>query len=499
MIQLIDLLDEKKINDNYLKKIYYFCCIIGGYESIDYMMHLLVYNISKSIMIDLSFYYFKEFDFNLLLENTKKNKHLYSLKEIDIFNKFIDKIKNNKIINKFNRYDLNLSKNKIDEIEFLFENSVTFRGYNQHINHHKVFIGNFRDYGRTTDFIINNQDILFLKKLKQKFSKDFIKAFTIYFQSYQMFHFNKFFYMNHQSLVGEKNICVKGIYNKDCKPRENEYFTNISTSVQNYGDCREINIIYNLYHLFDEMKEFIKAFEKNDFNKMENLIMNQIRLFSLGTMFDGRLTQPFNNIKYYYEYDYNKLKKNDILTKKEKMSLNIIDGKRFFRLENHNVNISFNFNNNNYTMKMKDLLYNKYNVNFNMNNKFDALYLSDYILDGINVFLKKEKTKSGRYYLDLGSNYFNNMVDQVALFEYNLFKNTRIEENINSDMLYYLSEPFYFSNNIFNINKFIIEREGNMFNLRKKYFNKNNKIYRYKKEANDLLVKYFLMEDINIK
>ena len=104
MLQLIDLLDEKKIDDNYLKKIYYFCCIIGGYESIDYMMHLLVYNISKSISIDLSLYRFKEFDFDKLLEKTKNNKELYSLKEIDIFNNFISKIKNNKKNNKYNDF-----------------------------------------------------------------------------------------------------------------------------------------------------------------------------------------------------------------------------------------------------------------------------------------------------------------------------------------------------------------------------------------------------------
>ena len=77
-----------------------------------------------------------------------------------------------------------LPKNKMMEIIYLYKNSITFRGYSQQINHHKVFIGNFRDYGRTTDFIINNQDILFLKKIKQKFGKDFIKAFTIYFQKH---------------------------------------------------------------------------------------------------------------------------------------------------------------------------------------------------------------------------------------------------------------------------------------------------------------------------
>jgi hypothetical protein len=31
--------------------------MVGGYESIDYLVHLLVYKISKSIEIDLSLYY----------------------------------------------------------------------------------------------------------------------------------------------------------------------------------------------------------------------------------------------------------------------------------------------------------------------------------------------------------------------------------------------------------------------------------------------------------
>ena len=54
--QLINILKNDN-SDEYLLFIYYTCCILGGYESIDYLIHLLVSNIIKCIKVDLSLYY----------------------------------------------------------------------------------------------------------------------------------------------------------------------------------------------------------------------------------------------------------------------------------------------------------------------------------------------------------------------------------------------------------------------------------------------------------
>ena len=80
-LQLLLLLDPTKINDKYLLKIYYFCCLIGGGESIDYYIHKLCKYISQSIKLNLNYYYYKKFNFDILLKTTKVNKKFYTKEE----------------------------------------------------------------------------------------------------------------------------------------------------------------------------------------------------------------------------------------------------------------------------------------------------------------------------------------------------------------------------------------------------------------------------------
>ncbi len=55
--QLINIIDSNNNSEEYLLFIYYTCCILGGYDSIDYLIHLLVFNIIKCINVDLELYY----------------------------------------------------------------------------------------------------------------------------------------------------------------------------------------------------------------------------------------------------------------------------------------------------------------------------------------------------------------------------------------------------------------------------------------------------------
>ena len=76
-------------------------------------MHKLVYKISKTIKINLQLYYYEEFSFEKLLKDTEKYKHLHSNKNIEIFNDFISKIKDNNIESYF-------SVNEYQKITLIF-------------------------------------------------------------------------------------------------------------------------------------------------------------------------------------------------------------------------------------------------------------------------------------------------------------------------------------------------------------------------------------------
>ncbi len=63
--QLISLLEvDDDLNNQKLEIIFYVCCILGGYDSIDYLIHLLVFNITDYINIDLTLYH--PFKINIL-------------------------------------------------------------------------------------------------------------------------------------------------------------------------------------------------------------------------------------------------------------------------------------------------------------------------------------------------------------------------------------------------------------------------------------------------
>ena len=67
--QLISIIGKYNDTDEYLLFIYYTCCMLGGYESIDHLIHLLVKNIRNVIYIDITLYYpYAHILFLLLIE-----------------------------------------------------------------------------------------------------------------------------------------------------------------------------------------------------------------------------------------------------------------------------------------------------------------------------------------------------------------------------------------------------------------------------------------------
>ena len=480
-LQLIDLLDAEKINDKYLKKIYYFCCIIGGGDSIDYYMHKLVYKISRSIKINLQLYYYKEFSFEKIINNTEKYKNLHNEKNIQIFKNFINKIKDNNINNKFieNKYQ--------KENQIIYDNSVNFRGFNQVINFNKVYQGNLCEYGRVNNYYINLKDIFILNKLKEIYKEKIETVIQCYLQIYQVFHILNLFYYNHSSLFIERNICIDyENYDTNCLKRTHKFKSNITSCLENYGDCREINLIKNLLMLIEEFDNFLKLFEKEDFEKIEEMIINQTRLISLDIYIKGHLEKPLPYVsKYLYNDEY--LDENDKLNKAEMNKLKIIKGKKMIFLENHVLNININLKSN--KLILHDLLYKENNLIFDKDNIYDYLYSADYYFDKVETFLDcKNKL------FDLGVNFSNDKVIQIGLITYNLFQTFKIDK-VNPYDYNYLSNPYKLHKDFYDVNKFVIWREKKMYYNRIKYFNKKYFVQRYTKPETKYRNTYFLLED----
>lgn len=477
-LQLVELLDINKINDEYLKKIYYFCCFIGGGESIDYYMHKLVYKISKSIKIELNLYHYKNFSFIDLLKNTEQYKDLYPKHIITKFNNFIDKIKDNDINNNYNDYEY-FTKN-IN----IFESSLSIRGFNQRINFNKVYQGNICQYGRVNNYFINFKDIEILLKIKDIYKEKYEDAIQTYLQIYQMYHTLNLYYYNHTSLFIERNICSdsKDIYNINCIKRSHELKSNITTCLENYGDCREINLIKLIYIEIDNFNNFLIYFNNNNFNEMEKMIINHFRLISLDIYMNGRFKKPLRYVnKYLFTGD--ELKDDDELNKYELNYLKIINNNKMIRVENHVIVIEMNKE-----IILHDLLYKEKNLKFNMDIIYDSIYSADYYFD-------KVIGKNKQDYLELGNNYFNEKIFQYGIISYLPFGQFKIMKN--SDYEYvYVSNPYKLNKFFYNVNKYILWRENKMYYNRIKYFDFKYKVFRYIYPINSYKNSYFLLEDL---
>ena len=480
--QLISIVEKYNNNNEYLTFIYYTCCMLGGYESIDYLIHLLVFNIRKITYIDITLYYPYKVNIENKMNETIKYYDFYNLQEKEIINIFIDKIIKLKPIiinNVITYYPLNYME--------YYNNTITLRGFNQFINFNKVYEGNFYEYGRIVDYFINNIDIeIMLKLIKNNKNCDMIKIFKIYFQTPQLMHENKHFWINKETLIADHNICIDyRINNKNCKDRKNKYNSNIILSLLTYGDCRDNALLLEFYCCLIEWNEYIeliKNFNQNQ-NKIINLIRNQNRIVNVDVYFNGYYTNYNEKTKPISEYKINN--NLDNLDKSIKDNIYIYKKQVYFYYENHVFVVKTNFHNNKCTFKAIDIMYNKYDLTFL--NDYIGQYRGDYIVDNKKIIINN-------VILELGRNDFNLKLNTICKMKTQFFNKIRYEKNLKNKLLF-LSDDFIIPNNFYDINNFIITRESILYKLRQKYFNKNIKVEHYDNKPSNK-IKYFLLEDI---
>jgi hypothetical protein len=313
--------------------------------------------------------------------------------------------------------------------------------------------------------------------MKKNKSEDILKIFKIYFQVPQLMNVDNNYKDNRDALMKEYNFCIDNDnYKKSqlgCIEKKYTHITNLITSLMNYGDCRELALILEFYYCMREWFKYLlylKDFEKNE-NKIIKLIKNQKRLFSVDIYFDAYKDRKdrFSTVK-----DFIKL-----TNQKSNLTYN---KKKYMLYENHNFVIKLRKKENRYTYKCSDIMYNKYD--FKLNNTY---YVGDYIVNN-----KKPKLKYP--FFEFGKNDFNDSVNVLAKIRQTMFKNFTYVDNL-TDKFLYLSNDFNISENFYDINKFVEEREKYYYLLRKKHYNtKMFKVEHYSENSKHL--QYFLLEDL---
>jgi hypothetical protein len=313
---LIDLIKnynhKKKYSSGKQKKVFYFCCMVGGYESYDKLVHLLVNKLRYSIKVNLSLYYPFEVDINKRIDETELMYNKNDISEIYIY---LNNIKNT---NEKSSWNTNIdSKWK----EF-FNISMIFRGFNERINYNKIYVGNFACYKRVLNYFINDVDINIINKLRSLYGDDKMETLLrTYFQIPQLMHPDRYFWYNYLSVLLNENICVDfknkyHNYNIDCKKRDNNFISNLTTTLIYYGDCREAALILIIYKSILEWEKFIDLLNNKDFKLIDELIINQTRLISTNIYINSDLYYV-DYIKYpKYYFNFKVLNKNSIINKK---------------------------------------------------------------------------------------------------------------------------------------------------------------------------------------
>jgi hypothetical protein len=481
--QLVDILiDIKSINKKEIKEyllfIYFTCCILGGYESIDYLIHLLVTNIINIIEVDLTLYYPVSFDINAKLESTKEYFNFYNDKEKNHINNFINNLKELKKEN----LNHNTEFSNINNFNNLLMNTLSLRGYNQKINFGKVYLGN--SYV-VKNYFINNIDIGIMKQIIEKYKgQDMLKIFKIYFQVPQLMHPYKNYNNNRSVLYLQNNICVDSYLlknpQKECNEKINDSITNLITSLVNYGDCRELSLILEFYKCmceWDKYLIYIKDLNKNK-NKIIKLIKNQYRSISVDVMFNAYTKDKLNSINEYILYNNDDTISYDFM----------LDNTKYKIYENHNFVLKMKYKNNEYNYKLIDIMYiKKYDEKLN-----NTYFNSDYVVNN-------KKIKINYPIIDFGMNDYNKKIHVIAKIVDSYFVNQIYKPNLINKLLY-LSQVFNISMNLYDVDEFVKKREEKFYYLRKKYLNKAYRIDQFNKNnidnKYDKKLKYFLLDDI---
>lgn len=459
--QLIDFLDSSP------EDLYYFLCIQGGTDSLDYYSHLIAQTLLSipKLKLDYSLYSPTNMSFKTLLEKTKDNAKFYSKNEQKTFEDFITKLKEQYSVTElFDRL-----KDKPDNtlIQFYFR-SNSIRGFTQKINFQRVFHGNLDKNGRTPSYIINEKDIAFFLTFIQ--NKNYTKLLNVYFQTYQQNHPNKVFNYNQAAVLYDNaKICTLPDM-KGCKKPEMEGLSNLIMSLLYGGDSREHALVLALINEIIVFQNFMKAKKASDKIK---LIKENYRIVN----FDLYLNSHFemNEEKKSILPNFKAIKKTDTLNPYETQHLFEFKGQRYINTKSHSMLGIFDKG----SVKLFDLFYNKNSKK--LNKDFQGLYIFDEQKvkliehEGAPFFLMKSIL--GRQIFPM----FNPSIDLTI-------KETKKH--------LYLGKQVDFPEYFYDINNFITIRETYLYEIKDKIFGKGYPSFRYSKDYKGTKVTYYLVDDL---
>lgn len=460
--QLIDTLDSSP------EDIYYFLCIQGGSDSLDYYSHLIaqrLLSVSK-LKLDYSLYSPSNASLKSLLEKTKDNAKFYSKAEQ---NKFDDFLKKFEVTELFDR-----KKEKPDNtlIQFYFR-SNSIRGFTQKINFHRVFHGNLDKNGRTPSYIINDKDISFFLSFIE--NKNYLKLLNVYFQTFQQNHPNKVFNYNQAAVLFDNaKICTLPDM-KGCKKPEMEGLSNLVMSLLYGGDSREHSLVLALINEIIVYQKFMKAKKASDKIK---LIKENYRIVNFDLYLDSHF--EMDEEKKAILPNFKSIKKGDTLNPYETQHLFDFKNQRYINTKSHTMLGVYSKTG----VQLFDLYYNK---NFKkLNTDFHGLYVFDNLKikliehEGAPFFLTKSEGKS----MVLGRQIFPMFNPTIDL---------KIKE---SKKYLYLAKQVDIPDYFYDINNFISIRETYLYEIKDKIFGKGYPLFRYSKDYKGTKVTYYLVDDI---
>jgi hypothetical protein len=465
--QLLDYIDEHTPED-----VFYFLCIQGGSDSLDYYSHLVAQTLLSipKLKLDYSLYSPSNASIKSLLEKTKDNAKFYSKSEQKKFEEYIQKIKENG--EPFDRL-----KEKPDNtlIQFYFR-SNSVRGFTQKINFQRVFHGNLDKNGRTPSYIINEKDIEFFLKFIE--NKNYTKLLNVYFQTFQQNHPIKVFNYNQAAVLYDNaKICTLPDM-KGCKKPEMEGLTNLMMSLLYGGDSREHSLVLALINEIQVYQKFMKA--KKPADKIK-LIRENYRIVN----FDLYLNSHFemDEEKKAILPTHKPIKKTDNLNQFETQHLFEFDGQRYINTKSHSMVGMFD----KAGIKLFDLFYNKnakkLTKDFHGEYIFDERKVKLIEHEGAPFFLVKSE--------GLGK---NTMVLGRQIFPmFNPSLDFKIKE---SKKHLYLGKQSDFPDYFYDINIFVSTRETYLYDIKNKIFGKGYPLFRYSKDYKGTKVTYYLFEDI---
>lgn len=462
--QLIDILDSSP------EDIYYFLCIQGGSDSLDYYSHLIAQKLLSEKKLDYSLYSPSNMSLKLLLEKTKDNAKFYSKAEQKKFEDFINKFASSSLASEL--FDRNKEKPDNSLIQFYFR-SNSVRGFTQKINFNRIFHGNLDKNGRTPSYIINEKDISFFLSFIE--NKNYTKLLNVYFQTFQQNHPNKVFNYNQAAVLYDNaKICTLPDM-KACKKPEMEGLSNLIMSLLYGGDSREHSLVFALINEIIIYQKFLKA--KNASDKIK-LIKENYRIVNFDLYLDSHF--EMNEEKRTILPTFKAIKKGDSLNQFETQHLFEFQNQRYINLKSHSMVGLYAKTG----IQLFDLFYNK-NCK-KLSKDFHGLFVFDNIKvklidhEGAPFFLTKAEGKS----MVLGRQIFPMFNPSIDL---------KVKE---TKKHLYLGKQVHFPEYFYDINNFISIRETYLYEIKEKIFGKGYPLFRYSKDYKGTKVTYYLVDDI---